>query len=76
MVCNRKEWVFLGCNSGSPNKEQAVADQGEGPPLFLDQTKARRGKKICLETAPPLISGSEWPPPPTTPLSDGLDLPL
>ena len=68
MVRNRKEWVFLGCNSGSPNKEQAVADQGEGPPLFLDQTKARRGKKICLETAPsPLSQGLNDPPPPPPP---------
>ena len=35
---------------------------GPGPPLFLDQTEARRaGKKI--KPALPLISGSGWPPP-------------
>ena len=61
MVRNRKEWVFLGCNSGSPNKEQAVADQGEGPsPLFLDQTKARKAKKVFWRSPPSLFSGSEW----------------
>ena len=33
----------------------AVADLGEGsgPPLFLDQTEARRAENIFLETAPP-----------------------
>ena len=75
MVRNRKEWAFLGCNSGSPNKEQAVPDQGERPSLFLEQTKARRAQKIFLETAPsPLSQGLNDLP--STPLSDGLDLPL
>ena len=39
-----------------------VADPGEGPrespplpPLFLDQTEARRAEKILLETGPPLF---------------------
>ena len=31
---------------------------GPGPSLFLDQTEARRAKKIFLETAPPTIKGS------------------
>ena len=35
----------------------AVVDPGEGPgslfPLLLDQTEARRAKKIFLETTPP-----------------------
>ena len=33
----------------------AVADlgKGSGPPLFLDQTEARRAENIFLETAPP-----------------------
>ena len=38
-----------------------MADRGEGPPpLFLDQTEARRAEKVFFETAPP-------------PLSQGLD---
>ena len=46
----------------------SVADPGErpggpGPPLFLDQTKARRVEKNFLETCPP----------PPLPLSKGLD---
>ena len=41
----------------------AVADLGEvpggpGPPLFLDQTEARRAKKIFLEDPPPPPSQS------------------
>ena len=38
-----------------------MADPGEGPPLFLDQTEARRAEKGFLRL----------PPPPT--LSQGLD---
>ena len=43
-----------------------VADPGEPPPpLFLDQTEARRAEKIVSETAPPLFSkGLNDPPPP------------
>ena len=46
----------------------SVADPGErpggpGPPLFLDQTKARRVEKNFLETCPT----------PLPPLSKGLD---
>ena len=36
-----------------------MADPGEAPPLFLDQTEAQRAKepkKCFLETGPPLIS--------------------
>ena len=41
----------------------AVADPWEGPgypdpPLFLDQTEARRGENNVFEPSPPLISGS------------------
>ena len=41
----------------------SVADPGEGPgylgpPLFSDQTEARRAEKTFLETGPPLISKS------------------
>ena len=41
-------------------------------PLLLDQTEARRAKKIFLETtsSPPLITGSGWQGPP---LFEGLD---
>ena len=50
-------------------RTKSVADPGKGPgnlplppPLFLDQTEARRAEKNFLETAPLLISGSGWPP--------------
>ena len=45
--------------------------KGRGPPLFLDQTEARRAEKICFETVAP--------PPPNPPLiflSEALDPPL
>ena len=38
--------------------------RGGGPPLFLDQTRARRPKKMCWETAPPLSKGLDDRPPP------------
>ena len=40
------------------------------PPLFFDQTLARRAEKNFLDRPIPLISGSGWPGPP---LSAGLD---
>ena len=52
----------------------AVADTGEGhggPPLFLDQNGGLKGRKIFLETGPPLSQGLDDRPPP--PLSEGLD---
>ena len=54
---------------------RSVADPGEGPggpapPLFFDQTLARRAQKNFLDRPIPLISGSGWPGPP---LSEGLD---
>ena len=46
------------------------------PPLFLDETEARRAEKFFVRL-PPLVSGSGWPPPPDPlsphPLSEGLD---
>ena len=33
-----------------------VVDPGEGPPLFLVQTEARRAEKCFLETPPPALS--------------------
>ena len=52
-----------------------VADPGEGPappPLFLDQTEARRAEKIFLGgTGPPLSQGLDDRP---RLLSEGLDL--
>ena len=53
-----------------PLLSPAVADPGEPPPKkFLDQTEARRAKKIFFETGPPLplISGSAWTPHPVPP---------
>ena len=54
----------------------SVADPEEGPggvrpPLFLDQTEARRAEKNLLDTAPPFSLGLDDQPPP--PLSEGLD---
>ena len=57
----------------------AVADLGEvpgelGPPLFLDQTQARRAEKNLFEyRPPPLFQGLDDRAPP---LSEGLDPPL
>ena len=47
--------------------------RGARPPLFLDQTEARRTEKKFFEP-PPHISWSGYPPPP--PLFEGLDPPL
>ena len=56
-----------------------VADPGEGPqggcpPLFLDQTEARRAEKNCFgdQTPPPYL----WVLMTGPALSEGLDLPL
>ena len=58
-----------GCRGGSRG--------GARPPLFLDQNEARRDEKCFCEDAPPSLSGPGWsPPPPPTPLSEGLDPPL
>ena len=43
-----------------------VADTGEAPPLFLDQTEARRAQKRFFEDRP-------LPPPPAPTFSQGLD---
>ena len=49
---------------------QPVADSGEaGPPLFLDETKARRAEKIIFGDRPPLSKGVDDRPL----LSQGLD---
>ena len=47
---------------------------GPAPPLFLDQTEARRAEKFFWQTGPPsLCQGLDyWAPP----LSEGLDPPL
>ena len=47
--------------------------EGPGPPLFKDQTEAKRAEKSFWETAPPppLFSGAGWPAPPLHPLSKG-----
>ena len=50
------------------------AQGARGPPLFLDQTEARRPKKIFLENTPPLSQGLDDRPPPS--LAEGLDPPL
>ena len=48
------------------------------PPLFLDQAEARRAKKNFLETTPPprLSRDLDDRPPPSPPLSEGVDPPL
>ena len=47
--------------------------RGARPPLFLDQTEARRTEKNVFYPPPPLISWSGYPPPH---LFEGLDPPL
>ena len=47
------------------NKRLLANKRLPGPPLFLDQTEARRVEKICFfGPGAPLILGSGWPPPP------------
>ena len=46
------------------------------PPLFLDQTEARRAEKKIFETGLPLYLGVWKTAPPPPPLSEGLDPPL
>ena len=54
-----------------------MADPREGPggapPLFLDQNEAQRAEKNFSETTPPLSQGLDYPAPPPSPLSEGLD---
>ena len=53
-----------------------MADPGKGPgppPLFSDQTEARRADKIFFVDHPPLSKGLDDRPPPPPPLSQGLD---
>ena len=33
-----------------------MVDPGEGAPLFLDETEAKRAEKIFLDTVPPPLS--------------------
>ena len=50
-----------------------------GPPLYWDQTEAKRAKKSFFETVPHFTLGSglgSGLPPPPPPLSEGLDPPL
>ena len=47
--------------------------RGARPPLFLDQTEARRTEKNVFDPPPPLSHGLDTPPPP---LFEGLDPPL
>ena len=46
------------------------------PPLFLEQTEARRAEKIFFETAPPFLSVWMTAPPLPSLLSEDLDPPL
>ena len=66
----------------SPEARARTGDWSRGgtrapppPSLFLDQTEARRTEKSLGETGPPFIQGSGWPPP-SPPLSQGLDAAL
>ena len=51
---------------------------GRGPPLFLDQTEARRAENFFGDPRPPppLSQDLDDRPPPLPPLSEGLDPPL
>ena len=52
----------------------SVADQGEPPPHFLNQTQARRQEKKIETTPPQLSQGMDDRPASTSPsLSEGLD---
>ena len=68
-----------GCGEARVALMPSVVDPGEGPggppPLFLDQTEARRVEKKFETWPPPNLRGWMRPPPPT-PLSEGLDAPL
>ena len=59
--------VIVICRGGSRG-----GGRGGRPPLFLNQTKARRAQKMFLETAPPPFL-RVWMPGPPPPLSQGLD---
>ena len=47
-------WENIGGSRGG-------ARGGPCPPVFLDQSKARRVEKIIWRPPPPLITGSVWP---------------
>ena len=56
-----------------------MGDPGENPPLFLDQTEAQRAEKNFFQDHPPLyprVWMTASPPPPQSPLSEGLNPPL
>ena len=74
---NSSRRILFACNIASGGS-RGGAWEGQAPPLFLDQTEARRAEKNCF--------GDQIPPPPPAPylwvlmtgpaLFEGLDLPL
>ena len=65
---NPESKVVLDFLSSPANGNEQCRIQGKArgpPPLFLDQTEARRADKIIFwDHSPPFFSGSGWPPPP------------
>ena len=68
--CRRHFWLFqeiphftstgkIHSHSHLQWRIQARGPGGAGPPLFLNQTKARRAQKMFLETAPPFSKGMD-----------------
>ena len=56
---------------------QGRGPRGLGPPLYLDQTEARKAEKYFFGRPPPLLSQGLDDHPPTPPLlSEGLHPPL
>ena len=71
-------WMTNPTSSSSKHVPQVFSGGSRGgtrplwAPLLLDQTEARRAKKVFLETALPLLSeglDDRYPPPPPPPLS-------
>ena len=68
---NPREELFLTVKKSKKRPAKCdflVADPGEGPPLFLDQTKCRKAKFFFFFETTPLIPGGldNRPPPPPT----------
>ena len=60
---NPREELFLTVKKSKKRPAKCdflVADPGEGPPLFLDQTKCRKAKFFFFFLRPPPLSQAVW----------------